>query len=524
MPKLNNFIFVKVALCFLFLGLLASCDKEFNTIGVDIVGNDDFLFETAPFDVALTTANYGPVQTDSLNTNALGIYTNSLGEITTANFVTQLFLFNENPTIDLDLHQEIESVILTIPYFSTKTGIKEDGVTNSYELDSIYGSKNGKLNLSIYESGKYMRDNDPVTNQPQKFYSNQDTDFDSAKKTLLNTDASTSQNTEFFFSNAEHDDSTTDKNGVVTAKKTAPEMRLNLDKEFFKNKLFSEVGKSEMTSNNLFKNYFRGLYFKVENAGSNETNQMLINFKQGKITITYKEDFSTADQTAANRVQKTIVLNLAGKSANLLNNANPANYASSNLYLKGGEGSMVVANLFNPLDANGNGVSDELDELRKGNILVNDATLTFYLNKDAMTNASIPNRVYLYDIDNNQYLLDYQADGSMDNANKKNDKKVLGGIYNATDNSYKIKLTYHLRNLVRNEKIANVRLGLVITENINDITSKTLQTPFVVNSETISKVPSAAVMNPLNAVLYSNTDEVPVDKRVKFEIYYTKPN
>ena len=524
MAKLNNFIFVKGALCFLFLGLFASCDKEFNTIGVDIVGNDDFLFETAPFDVALTTANYGPVQTDSLTTNALGIYTNSLGETTTANFVTQLFLLNENPTIDLDLHQEIESVILTIPYFSTKTGTKEDGITSNYELDSIYGSKNGKLNLSIYESGKYMRDNDPVTNQPQKFYSNQDNDFDSAKKTLLNTDPSTSQNTEFFFSNAELDDSTTDKNGVVTAKKTAPEMRLNLNKEFFKNKLFTEVGKSEMTSNNLFKNYFRGLYFKVENSGSNETNQMLLNFKQGKITVTYKEDFSSADQTAANRVQKTIVLNLVGKSANLLNNANLPSYASSNLYLKGGEGSMVVVNLFNPLDTNGNGVSDELDELRKGNILVNDATLTFYLNKDAMANATIPNRVYLYDLDNNRYLLDYSADDSKNDASKKDDKKVFGGIYNAKDNSYKIKLTYHLRNLVRDQKLSNVRLGLVITENINDITNKTLLTPLIIDSKPISKVPSAAVMNPLNAVLYSNTEDVPLDKRVKFEIYYTKPN
>ena len=476
MTKLNNLILVKGALCFLFLSLLTSCDKEFNTIGVDIVGNDNFLFEIVPFDVTLANKNFGPVQTNDLPINALGIYTNPLGETTAANFVTQLSLAAEDPTIDLNLHQEVESVVLTIPYFSKKTGTAADGTTGVYQLDSIYGSKQGKLKLSIYESGKYIRENDPLTNENQIYYSDQDADFDMAKKSLLNTDAAVSQNSEFFFSNAEYDDSTTDKEGVVTTKKTAPEMRINLDKAFFKDKFFSAAANGQLLSNKIFVNYFRGLYFKVENSGSNETNQMLMNFKQGKITIKYKEDLSSTDQTAENRVEKSIVLNLSGSTVNLLNNTNPATFDSNNLYLKGGQGDMVIVNLFNPLDANGNGVSDELDELRKGNILVNDATLTFYLNKDAMANATIPNRVYLYDLDNNRYLLDYSADDSKNDASKKDDKKVFGGIYNAKDNSYKIKLTYHLRNLVRDQKLSNVRLGLVITENINDITNKTLLT------------------------------------------------
>ena len=523
MTKLNIFALIKVALCFLFLSLLTSCDKEFNTIGVDIVGNDNFLFETVPFDVTLDNEKFGPVQTNNLPINALGIYTNPLGETTTANFVTQLSLVVEDPSIDLALNQEIESVVLTIPYFNTKTGTSADGKTGIYELDSIYGSKTGKLKLSIYESGKYIRGNDPVTNENQIYYSNQDAEFDMAKKSLLNTDPAASQNSEFFFSNAEFDDSTTDKDGVVTTKKTAPEMRINLDKTFFKDKIFSAAATSQMVSNKLFVNYFRGLYFKVENSGSNETNQMLMNFKQGKITIKYKEDLSSTDQTPENRVEKSIILNLAGSTVNLLNNTNTATFDTNNLYLKGGEGDMVIVNLFNPLDANGNGVSDELDELRKNNILINDAALTVYLNQDAMANGTIPKRIYLYDADNNKQLIDYDADGSVGN-NSKNDKKLFGGILNTTDNSYKIKMTYHLRNLVRNDTVTNVRLGLVITDNINDVTNKFLKTPFVVGAKNIEKVPSATVISPLNAVFYSNTDEVPENKRIKFEIYYTKPN
>ena len=90
MTKSNYTIFITSALCFLFL--FASCDKEFNTIGTDIVGNDDFLFETVPYDIELSNKNIGPVQTNNLPVNALGIYTNSLGETTKANFVTQLEL------------------------------------------------------------------------------------------------------------------------------------------------------------------------------------------------------------------------------------------------------------------------------------------------------------------------------------------------------------------------------------------------------------------------------------------------
>lgn len=523
MTKSYNFIFVKGTLFFLVLVLFASCDKEFNTIGVDIVGNDDFLFETVPYDVTLTNTNYGTVQTNDLLANALGIYINPLGETTTGNFVTQLALLNENPTVNLALHQEIVSVVLTVPYFSTKTGFKEDGVTGIYELDSIYGSKTGKLKLSIYESGSYMRDIDPAIKGDQIYYSNENSVYDNAKKALLNTDAAVSQNTEFFFSDAEYNDSTTDKEGVVTTKRTAPEMRINLDKDFFKSKIFSSTGVSQMASNNLFKNYFRGLYFKVENSGSNETNQMLINFKQGKITITYKEDASATDQSEANRVQKTIVLNFSGNSSNLLSNSNSANFSPENLYLKGGEGSMVFINLFNPLDANGNGVSDELDELRKSKILINDASLTVYLNQNAMGSGALPKRLYLYNVDQNKQLLDYDYDASVGTITK-NDKKIFGGILNTSDNSYKIKLTHHLRNLVMNDTVTNVKLGLVITENINDVSSKDLKTPLTIGTTKVSKVPESAVINPLNAVLYSNTNEVPLDKKIKFQIYYTKPN
>ncbi|MBK9225465.1 MAG: DUF4270 family protein [Flavobacterium sp.] len=86
----------------------------------------------------------------------------SFGTTTDANFVTQVQLASVNPTSDLALAPVIDSVILKIPYYSTKVGFEDDGVTGKYELDSIYGPSGSKLNpsklrLRVYESGYSLR-------------------------------------------------------------------------------------------------------------------------------------------------------------------------------------------------------------------------------------------------------------------------------------------------------------------------------------------------------------------------------
>jgi hypothetical protein len=52
------------------------------------------------------------------------------------------------------------------------------------------------------------------------------------------------------------------------------------------------VASGKLASNSVFKEYFRGLYFKMEKSGSSAEIAML-NFKAGKITIKYNEDLST---------------------------------------------------------------------------------------------------------------------------------------------------------------------------------------------------------------------------------------
>ncbi|MDZ4329671.1 MAG: DUF4270 family protein, partial [Flavobacterium sp.] len=86
--------------------------------------------------------------------------------------------------------------------------------------------------------------------------------------------------------------------------------------------------------------------------------------------------------------------------------------------------------------------------------------------------------------------------------------------------TYKIRVTNQIRNLVKYKDSTNVKLGLVVTEDIGTIASHKLRTP----NAFISGAPKASVMNPLGTILFGGKSTVPDDKRLKLEIYYTKPN
>ena len=267
-----------------------------------------------------------------------------------------------------------------------------------------------------------------------------------------------------------------------------------------------------------------------------------MDFSKGKITVIYKEDTSTTDAT---RVEKSIVLNLSGNTVSLLNQSNvkssytdATNSANINktsgddqLYLKGGEGSMAIVELFGKdlygvdgLTGSPNGVADELDIIRKKGWLINEANLVFHVDATEMAGSFEPGRIYLYDYNNHRPITDYYNDAST-GTNAKNGKTVFDGLLtkeavtNGRGLSYKIRVTNQIRGLVKNSDSTNVKLGLVVTESVNIITSNKLR-----NTTSISQVPRASVMNPLGTIVYGGKSTIPVDKRLQLEIFYTKPN
>jgi hypothetical protein len=538
--------FFKTIPFILFVVLLNSCDKEYNVVGEDIIGDNNFDLVKTESSILAYNQKIEPIQSNNLESNALGIYDNPSFGTTTANFNTQVALAVENPVFDKTT-AKITSVILNVPYFYDRTQTKTDAATGvtTYVLDSIYGPEDpsvGKFKLSVYESGYYMRNLDPADQflKAQKYYTDQNSEFDALKiPTLLNSSANPSQNIAFFFSPAELTVSTKDAStGVATTTKTPPGMQLDLSIDYFTKKLITDAPAGVLATNDLFKDYFRGLYFKVESLGS-AANQAMIDFRKGTITIAYEE---TVD---SKKVYKSIKINLSGNTVSLLNESNvhpeytKATIAhdpndkvgNDNLYLKGGQGSMSILELFGPDNFGPDGktgapnqVPDELDIMKKNQYLINEANIVFNLNTTAMGSSPIPQRIYLYDFKNNQPLIDYARDGSTV-ANTKNSKFIFGGrLIKNTDKSYyyKFRITNYIQSLVKYKDSVNVKLGVVVTEDINNATMYALKgtNPFP------KYVPMASVMNPLGAILFGGTSApaVPENKRLKLEIYYTKPN
>ena len=85
---------------------------------------------------------------------------------------------------------------------------------------------------------------------------------------------------------------------------------------------------------------------------------------------------------------------------------------------------------------------------------------------------------------------------------------------------YKIRLTNHITQLLKNADSTNVRLGLVVTESIGNVDNYALKSQ---TASGVKKAPTASILNPLGTVLYGSKTSVSLEKRLKLEIYYTKP-
>lgn len=586
---MHNNSFFKQILLLASIVLFVSCDKEYNVVGDGLISQNHFMLKDSTFSVVAYNQKITPIESENLPVNALGIYDNPAFGKTTASFATQVILATVNPVVSTN--PVIDSVYLNIPYFTDplKNVANADGST-TYVLDSIYGASKAKIKLSVYESGYFMRDKDPLGGfqTAQKYFTDQNSDFDNLKignrlNDLVTTTTTKTlageQNDAFFFNPAEHILVATDPTtNVKTTTRSAPGMRLKLNSSFFMNKIINaaatttttiangvattttSTGSGNLATNDVFKNYFKGLYFKVEQSGIDPGSLAMMNFAKGTITISYTEELVAT--TGTTRVPKTIVLNLTGNTVSLQDqsniNTNYTNATSSpntalgdeKLYLKGGEGSMAILDLFGPdlYGADGktgspNGVADQLDIIRKNGWLINEANLIFNIDATSMANSYEPQRIYLFDLNNRRPITDYYIDGTS-GTKAKNGKVVFDGNINldATKRGtyYKIRITNQIRNLVKYTDSTNVKMGVVVTEDINTPTSSKWKTPKTATTiipqipnytvvmpkwpDFSIETPKASVMNPLGTILYGSKSTVPDNKRLKLQIYYTKPN
>lgn len=525
----------RLAAIFLFIIGLASCKEDFDPlvsdIGVQNFDSDLYISDN----VVAYSKKLLPVQTNALPVYQLGIYNDPTYGKSTVNLLSQIIMDVPNP--DFGDSTEIKSVFLYIPFFSS--GISTDGVI-TYTLDSIYG--NSPINISMYESNYFLRDFDPATNfeEAQKYYSNQGQLFDNFMGSLITT-------IEDFVPSADEiieivDDPATDDNEEV---KLPPGLRVELPIEFFEEKIIDHEGEPELLNNNNFKEFFRGVYFKVTSNNS-DGNLFVFDVSQAKFTLNYSHVVTTTtDGTTTSETEyETFLMSLGGISVNTYSNElNPTiatalqnpdvDNGEANLYLRGGDGIITVVDLFRDLDvlkvvngelvAGENGVPDELDEIRVNNWLINEANLIFYVDQSKITGgAAEPDRVVIYDMNNSRLLPDYSFDVSSSSVPFDAKTEHLGKLERGSDENgefYKIRVTNFVSNVVRKDS-TNVSLGLMVSNNVLVTDFQDLENT---QSPGIKKIPAASIVSPQGTVLFGNTTSNQ-EKRLKLQIYYTKPN
>ena len=511
----------KTAILLVVVFAFVACDDEYSTVGGEIIENTSDL-ELEEVEVTAYNKKINSVQTNNLGNHLLGVYNHPIYGQTTASILTQLSLPTKNPVFGAE--PELDSVVLTIPYFSTEGDLDEDG-NIKYALDSVYG--NTPIKISVQESNFYLRDLDPDADfqDRQRYYSDQQDLFEQNL-----TGGVIYENDNFLPSNQAITSYEENTEGVQDTVTSGPALRIKLPVAYFQEKIIEKEGSSVLSNNNNFKNYLRGMFIKAE-AKEEDGTMLFFNLKDSDagIELFYTNEVETTNDdggTDTIRKPKQYKLNFGSTIVNTFKGEYPADVlqaiSSSNeeagaekLFLDGGEGSMAVVELFED--------EDQIAALKEKNWLINEANLTFYVDQDFVENVNEPTRIYLYDLDNNKIIADYNfALNFVGDGNENNPATSLASFSgplkrDEDDNgiSYKLNLTQHVTNIIEDEA-ENVRLGLVVTQNINITNNSAVR-----NTEDVASFPAMSVLSPEGTVLHGNlsTNE---EKRLKLRIYYTE--
>tara|TARA_X000001036_G_scaffold328035_1_gene306594 strand:+ start:99 stop:1742 length:1644 start_codon:yes stop_codon:yes gene_type:complete len=544
-----NSNFVRLLLLLLFL---VSCEKDFASFDSQVINSENAInFSTNSVEYSLTNRSekINPVQTNNLPSFLIGSYNHPHYGISSSSFVGQMVPDEYNH--DFGDNVVLDSVVLTMPFYSRGVDTSEDGDI-TYEIDSVYG--NSPVKISVFKNNFFLRTFDPFS------------DFDTSQKYFSNGSLSNNEiidesqlegellyEIEDFTPSAEQINLTeidTSGNPFV-AKRLAPALRFKLNNpndNFWENNFFENEENPELSNEPNFKDFFRGLYIKVENIGSDGT-MMLLNLasSNSKLTIHYTSDNTTIGDSDTGSVdeietnQHEYVMNFSGNLVNIFNNETLINVSAmeqingnENIYLRGGEGIISSLDLFSGTTVNDSGeeVSEFehfkdffYDDISEEPIrIINEAYIEFFVNQN-FSNDDEPDRIYVYNYEQNSALIDYFLDQSISSTtlNAKINHLVPLIRDSLSDDrgiKYKIRITEHLNNLILRDS-SNAKLALGV---ISDIAS--VQNFKILDDDSGSveskNLAAGIILSPKGTILHGNLS-TEIEKRPKIKVYFTEP-
>ena len=408
-----------------------------------------------------------------------------------------------------------------------------------YEIDSIFGNRNAEFDLKVYELTYYLSSLDPANNfESLKEYFSDDDFYNSGNFGKTLHDDRVSLNFEEIPVLFTEDDPNTDPDELTQVNYfETPRIRIPLDTDFFQQMIINLEGSDQLVNQANFNNYFKGLIVRAENFSDDL--YMMLDILNARVILEYNYNYYNTSGTpdvsddVIEKRNKSNIIPLGGVTINLYDHANydqkilaevnssSKNIPSEKIYLNG---SKFISKL--KLFSNDNTISSELSSFKSKDVLINEASLTLYLDDDVLPSSYkfLPERLYIYSYNNGEPLEDYLKDYSVDLSPTavNSDKFRFGGLlqYDSsnTPTSYKFNITNHVSNIVRHDSL-NIDLGLTTSSNINDMT---MRNGYLPNMKRIT-LPSSSISLPFPVSLYgSSPDQLNLSKRIKLEVLYTE--
>ena len=390
-----------VAALVLVFTVVVSCEKDFKDIGSGIINNTKFTTESLLVDVEIENSPITEVTTGNITsepgTYLLGVHASDKYEKIEASIISQLAintgfkLVSKSYGADTTVVTTIDTVFLRLPYQVT---LNEEG--SAYDLDSIIGNTSEAFNLNVYQTDTYLNRLNPA--DPTKFNTfsskdvfgktgdelNKDIDF----KFIPKASDTTIVIKRWLSDNTLHTKDTVKYTSSSSSKTPIPFMVVPLKEDKIKELFLDKYESAEFDSQDAFNNYFRGVILEAKgDKGS------LISFNFNGATKPSIEVYYTNTVLTKGAIIDTITKNdsytLSGVRTSSYKMEEKVYPVNNEVILQGAAGNEAIINLFD---------KTKIEELRNRNLLINDASLTVYINQSADTTAT-PFRLFLYKSD-----------------------------------------------------------------------------------------------------------------------------
>jgi hypothetical protein len=489
---------------------LISCEKEIENIGVNLVDNNKFNTNKVISEVITTNENIDKVPANTLPQYLLGVYSDEEFGKLKASIVTQLTLptFGETYVLGYGKNTLIDSVIINIPYQSTREADDYSDGKPKFSIDSVFGNEDVEFKLGIYELKTYLNSLDPENPSKSAVYYS-DKEFQKDNTPFYSDNFKVNANdTVTYIKRYLNDGITVYDIDTIQLDDLSPSINIPLNEDLVKQLFVDNPGNSEFENNINFAHYFRGFYMEASELANEKSHLVSLNMTSAKMTIYFSKDQDEGTDQDLNGNGKTGEQGVRTKHqynfpfGSLKSNIFKRDYTNSKqsgderLYLQGAAGSIATVELFS---------NEDLTELRNNNWLITDANLTVYVDQNAST-SEIPELLFIYNYEENTQLLDMITEGIAE----------VGGELERDDdgNPYKyvFKITDYISELLKsNDPVDLVKLGIKV---YNSSDAPTSTTDLTIKNYS---------WNPKGVVLFNNNTNAG-DKRIKLEISYTDLN